>query len=100
VVPTRTGDEVIIGFASAGPTGEPGTIEVGTIVEDAWQRVGVGMKLLDELLARAAGRGLTQVRFELLWENGWLADVLARRLGVTDLEWSDGELSLLCPLGR
>jgi GNAT superfamily N-acetyltransferase len=85
-------------LASAAPTGEPLTIEVGTLVEDAWQRRCVGRLLLDGLLGRAARRGMCFARFEVLYENGWLADALAARLEVVDVRWDTGELSVLCRL--
>jgi GNAT superfamily N-acetyltransferase len=88
----------VVALASAAPTTEPCTIEVGTLVEDGWQRRGVGRMLLDALLERAGERGMEFVRFEMLYENGWLADSLAARLGIADLRWDDGELSLLCRL--
>jgi GNAT superfamily N-acetyltransferase len=88
----------VIGLASAAPNGEPQTVEVGTLVEDAWQRHGVGRDLLLALLTAAACRGMRYVRFEVLYENGWLAEALARLLDEVEVEVEhDGaEISLLC----
>jgi GNAT superfamily N-acetyltransferase len=90
----------VVGLASAAPNGEPGTIEVGALVEDTWQRQGVGRDLLAALLLNAASRAVRQVRFEVLFENGWLAAALARTLDVVHLDNDGTELSLLCRIPR
>jgi GNAT superfamily N-acetyltransferase len=86
----------IVALASAAPNGERHAIEVGILVEDRWQRRGVGSDLLGALLDAAAARGLRYVRFEVLYENGWLAELLARTLGKVSVEHDGGEISLLC----
>ena len=86
----------VVGLASAAPNGESHTIELGSLVEDAWQRLGVGRALLQALLTNATARGVRQVRFEVLYENGWLAAELAKQLDVVESSQGGGEISLLC----
>ena len=76
------------------PTAEAGIAEVAFVVEDAWQRKGLGRLLLFELLAAAESRGIRRFRAYVLADNrGMLhlleryTKVVARRLdsGVVDL---------------
>jgi GNAT superfamily N-acetyltransferase len=43
--------------------------ELAVVVADAWQRNGLGPRLIQGLLDRAAGRGIRQVRFTVLAGN-------------------------------
>ncbi|GAA4511929.1 hypothetical protein GCM10023191_076770 [Actinoallomurus oryzae] len=56
----------IVGLASSGPAlDDPCVHEVGVLVEDAWQRRGVGGLLLARLFADAYAAGVERMRFEL-----------------------------------
>ncbi|TVZ05499.1 GNAT family N-acetyltransferase [Trebonia kvetii] len=57
---------------------EEGMAEVGILVEDTWQRHGVGSALLDELAAHAKAIGLRALTAQLLTEQAWTAGMLAR----------------------
>lgn len=59
-------------------TGEPGSAELGILIEDAWQRRGLGGTLLGELVAHAAGHGIQTLRAQMLTEQGWIIKMLAR----------------------
>jgi GNAT superfamily N-acetyltransferase len=53
----------IVALASlvTGPEG-PGVAELGVLVEDGWQRRGLGTALVAELICRARGRGVPYLR--------------------------------------
>jgi GNAT superfamily N-acetyltransferase len=59
-------------------TDEPGSAELGILIEDAWQRRGLGGTLLDELVTRAAGHGIRRLRAQMLTEQDWIIKMLAR----------------------
>jgi len=54
--------------------------DVGLAVADVWQGQGLGTMLLELLIARAAGRGVSRLEFEVLPYN-------ARMLGIIDRRW-------------
>ena len=62
--------------------------EVGVLIEDGWQRRGVGTELLARLVASARARGIDQIVATVLAEDGFVLAAL-RRVGplVVSLEW-------------
>jgi acetyltransferase len=69
--------------------GAPGsTGEIGIVIVDAWQRRGVGAKLLRTLIQNARRRGLAQVRGHVLATNEPMLS-LARSLGFSIADSSD-----------
>jgi GNAT superfamily N-acetyltransferase len=62
--------------------------EVGVLVEDGWQRRGIGTELLTRLVASARARGIDQIVADVLGEDGFVLSAL-RRFGplVVTLEW-------------
>jgi GNAT superfamily N-acetyltransferase len=74
----RTGDHVI-GLAEA-HRGRDGVAEVAVVVEDTWQRRGVGTELFRALLRSERQLGATRVRATVLTEHAWLP----RRLLLVD----------------
>jgi GNAT superfamily N-acetyltransferase len=50
--------------------------ELGVLVEDAWQRRGVGSVLLRELAGHARRAGLRALTAQLLTEQAWTAGLL------------------------
>jgi GNAT superfamily N-acetyltransferase len=62
--------------------------ELGVLVEDGWQRRGIGTELLARLVASAQASGIDQIVAEVLGEDGYVLSAL-RRLGsvVVTLEW-------------
>jgi GNAT superfamily N-acetyltransferase len=62
--------------------------ELGILVEDAWQRQGIGTELLTRLVASARASGIDQIVADVLGEDGALLSAL-RRVGpvVANLEW-------------
>lgn len=55
------------------------TAEIGILVEDAWQRQGIGARLLDMLMAHAAASGIPRMRAVLLPEHRQLSRLLLSR---------------------
>ena len=62
------GGEVVIGEASYGASGN-GTAEVGFTVAEAWQRRGVGSRLLQHLARIARDRGIVRFEADVLPDN-------------------------------
>jgi hypothetical protein len=59
-------------------TDEPGSAELGILIEDAWQRRALGGTLLGELVTHAAGHGIRTLRAQMLTEQDWIIKMLAR----------------------
>jgi GNAT superfamily N-acetyltransferase len=81
-------DSEVIGFASAAETA-PATREIGILVEDRWQRRGVGRMLQSLLLAESVALGTRYVRAEVLASDAWLVDAL-RKVGPTSVQTESG----------
>lgn len=62
--------------------------ELGILVEDGWQRRGIGTELLTRLVASARARGINDIVANVLGEDGFVLSAL-RRIGpvVVTLEW-------------
>ncbi|PZS25763.1 MAG: hypothetical protein DLM58_21720 [Pseudonocardiales bacterium] len=84
-------DDGVIGFASAAEIA-PDTRELGVLVEDRWQRRGVGGQLLSRLLADCVALGTGFIRAEVLSADAWLLDLM-RRLGPTTIRPAAGILT-------
>lgn len=69
----RDGD--IVALASC-RTVDEGAAELGLLIEDAWQRQGLGTRLLRDLVTYAAGAGLRVLEGQLLAEQAWIAGLL------------------------
>jgi len=72
----------MIALASLHTSEENGnaTGEIGLLVEDAWQRRGLGRLLLSSLVSRAHARGLRRVQADILNQDWRLRSALARTL--------------------
>lgn len=68
----------LIGVARYEPSGEPGTVEVAVVVQDAWQGRGLGVALLSDLLAAAEARGIHRFRADVLADNSRMLGLLSR----------------------
>jgi GNAT superfamily N-acetyltransferase len=86
VVAHRAGQ--LVGLASAGAAA-PGVREIGILVEDSWQRRGVGRELLKHLVAEAIVLGTDTLRAEVLTEDAGLLGPL-RAFGPTSARPSAG----------
>ena len=82
-----------IGLASLGPG--PRGQELAVLVEDAWQRQGVGVAMLEALVDLAKREGFGVLHADVLFENVFILGVLARygRLQV-ELEYGDYSVAI------
>jgi GNAT superfamily N-acetyltransferase len=55
---------------------DEGAAELGVLIEDAWQRQGLGTSLVRDLVAHATGIGLRVLKAQLLVEQAWIAGLL------------------------
>ena len=72
-------------------TDDQGAAEFAVVVADAWQRQGLGARLLELLLGRAAEAGVQVVNGHVLAENGPML-ALAARLGFLSAQDRDPDL--------
>lgn len=73
----------VIGVARCEPTENPTTAEIGLVVEDAWQGLGLGPILLQTLLHAAEQCGVVDFRADVLASNGRMLRLLARSVDIT-----------------
>jgi GNAT superfamily N-acetyltransferase len=66
-----------IGVATLAPSAA-GTADLGVMVEDHWQRRGVGTRLVSSLLPRAAQGGVRTLHADVLSDDVFLLQVLSR----------------------
>jgi N-acetylglutamate synthase-like GNAT family acetyltransferase len=85
-----------IGLATL-TTGDPRP-DLGVLVEDAWQRRGVGTALVSLVVANAHACGLKELSADILAESDWALSSLAR-MGRMDVELSFGVYSVRVTLG-
>jgi GNAT superfamily N-acetyltransferase len=70
-------DSAVVALASCRVEAE-GVAELGVLVEDGWQRHGVGERLLTGILDFAARIGLRALRAQVLAEQSWIVGLLRR----------------------
>jgi GNAT superfamily N-acetyltransferase len=70
-------DGIVVALASCRAVDE-GVAELGILVEDEWQRRGVGGYLLGEIVAYAASTGLRALQAQVLAEQPWIVGLLRR----------------------
>lgn len=75
----RDGAVEVVGLANFGAIDDE-TAEFGIVVQDDWQRRGLGTALLDWLLRAAADRGFERFVAHVLTEN-WVIRKLLKRFG-------------------
>jgi GNAT superfamily N-acetyltransferase len=72
---------------------EPGpAVEIGVLVEDAWQCHGLGPLLLTSLAVRARGRGVALLRCDVLGSRQHVVEVVRRTLGPVAVRREYGEV--------
>ena len=85
----------LVGVARYGLAGEHLTPDVGLVVEDVWQGVGLGSILLNELVRAGAERGFSTFRADVLAENRRALRLLARDTDIVQRMVSDGVVSVI-----
>jgi len=84
VAEVGTGQEPdLVGVARYGPAAEAATADIGLVVEDGWQGLGLGPILLEELLRAGAQRGIQEFSGDVLTENRRALCLLARYTQIT-----------------
>jgi GNAT superfamily N-acetyltransferase len=86
LVACRDDDVVVDGTAAGGTVValascravDEGVAELGILVEDEWQRRGVGSDLLREIVAYAARTGLRALQAQVLADQPWIVGLLRR----------------------
>jgi GNAT superfamily N-acetyltransferase len=66
-----------------------GAAELGILIEDGWQRTGLGTRLLRDLVDHARRVGVRVLEAQLLAEQAWIASLL-RPYGACRLHWTGG----------
>jgi GNAT superfamily N-acetyltransferase len=87
------GDE-LLGHATWGQDGD--AAELGIVVADPWQGLGIGRALMVATLGEIAARGLTDVRLHVHADNVRLARRLSR--GAATMVLADGVVTVTRPL--
>jgi RimJ/RimL family protein N-acetyltransferase len=95
VVEHPVGGDDLIGVARWEPADDPVTAEVAFVVQDGWQRRGLGRILLAELLGAARTGGLTRFRAWVLADNRRMLDLLARNTRILSRRLEGGVCDLL-----
>ncbi|MFI6499973.1 GNAT family N-acetyltransferase [Nonomuraea typhae] len=75
----------IVGHAMSYRGARADDVEIAVVVTDQWQGIGLGPRLIDTLLTRAAIRGATTVGMDVLGEN-------RRALRLIRRAWPDAKL--------
>jgi GNAT superfamily N-acetyltransferase len=95
VVGQAAGAPQLVAVAELAPLpGQPHVREIGVLVEDAWQRRGIGIALADEIFAHARASGVARIRLELCRARPDLVDFLLGRLTVLDARSSGCDVSV------
>src|SRR2546428_8566518 len=68
----------LIGVARYGPSDEGTTADIGLVVADGWQGLGLGSLLLEEVLRAGEQRGIHEVSADVLTENHRALRLLGR----------------------
>jgi N-acetylglutamate synthase-like GNAT family acetyltransferase len=81
----RPGDQTLLAWygstcvaAATLVVGDTGHVELGVLVEDAWQRQGIGAQLTVSLLDSARAKGVTTVHADVLSDDLYLLESLRR----------------------
>jgi GNAT superfamily N-acetyltransferase len=85
----------LVGVARYGLTGDDPAPDVGLVVEDAWQGLGLGSILLNELLRAGEARGLVTFRADVLAENRRMLRLLARYADIVHRTADHGVITIL-----
>lgn len=81
-----------VGVATLG-VGATGIVDLGVLVEDAWQRRGIGTRLTASLLDSTRARGLSRVHADVLGDDVFVLHAL-RRIGPLTVSIDSGIFSI------
>ena len=94
VAEVGTGESDLIGVARYGPGEEAAMADIGLVVEDGWQGLGLGSILLKEILHAGAQRGIRHFRADVLTENRRALRLVARYTDIAQSTTNDGVTSI------
>ena len=72
----------LIGVARYGPSNEGTTADIGLVVADGWQGLGLGSLLLEEILRAGEQRGIHEFSADVLTDNRRALRLLARHTAI------------------
>ncbi len=98
LVATESGGGTVVGLASLFESGG-GRADLGVVVEDRWQRCGIGAALVAGLVAAAPGRGISVVTASVLTERAHVAQALRRIPGRFAIECHGPTVEVAVRLG-
>src|SRR5713101_8078170 len=84
----------LVGVARYGPSDE-GTADIGLVVADAWQGLGLGSLLLEEILHAGEQRGIHEFSADVLTDNRRALRLLARHTAITGRTVDSGVTSVV-----
>ena len=95
VAEVETGQEPeLVGVARYGPAADAATADIGLVVEDGWQGLGLGPILLEALLQAGAQCGIQEFSGDVLTENRRALRLLAQYTQITRSTTRDGVTSI------
>jgi GNAT superfamily N-acetyltransferase len=77
---------------------DDGEAEIAVVVDDDWQGLGVGSRLVRTLLERAAGRGATRVGMDVMGENRKVLSMIRRAWPAATTMVESGSVTVKSPL--
>jgi GNAT superfamily N-acetyltransferase len=86
-----------VGLATVAPNAS-GTADLGVLVEDRWQRRGIGTRLVTSLLVDAPAIGVTTLHADILRDDIFILEAL-RRIGPLSVAMERGAVSADIILG-
>lgn len=92
------GDDVVGVARYDRPATDPTTAEVAVVVEDAWQGVGVGRQLIEQLSGLAARRGVRTLTATVQADNDRVVGLIERLLPGSTFTPDDDGFSVESPL--
>src|SRR5881628_2735817 len=85
----------LIGVARYGPSDEATTADIGLVVADGWQGLGLGSLLLEEILRAGEQRGIHQFSADVLTDNRRALRLLARHAAIARQTVASGVTSVV-----
>src|SRR5213594_2035957 len=84
----------LIGVARYGPSNEGTTADIGLVVADGWQGLGLGSLLLEEILHAGEQRGIHKFSADVLTDNRRALELLTRHTAITRRSVAGGVTSV------
>src|SRR2546426_7918344 len=85
----------LIGVARYGPSDEGPTADIGLVVADGWQGLGLGSLLLEEILRAGEQRGIHEFSADVLTDNRRALHLLSRHTAITRRTVASGVTSVV-----